>query len=104
MLAEKEIQQALHARRVVPLSVPNPHGPLGLEQVAAAVAVLADSPVPRAETARIRRPISVSVQTWEKLERLAQTTARENARPVTASEVATAILEQFVATAIATPD
>ena len=38
MLTETDIQQALHARRVVPLAVPNPHGPLGLEQVAAASA------------------------------------------------------------------
>jgi len=65
MLTEKDIQEALHARRVVPLAVLNPHGPLGLEQVAAAVAGLVDSPT--------------------------------SARPVTASEVATAIIEQFVA-------
>jgi hypothetical protein len=102
MLTEKDIQEALHARRVVPLSVSNPHGPLGLEQVAAAVAALADSPVPRAEKARIRRSISLSVQTWEKLERLAQTTTQDSARPVSASDVATAIIEQFVATT-ATP-
>jgi hypothetical protein len=104
MLTDKEIQQALHARRVIPLSVPNPHGPLGLEQLAAAVATIADSPDPHSEPARIRRPISLSVQTWEKLERLALTTAQANARPVTASEVATAILEQYVATADVTPD
>src|SRR5689334_485889 len=102
MLTENEIQQTLHAHRVVPLSVPNPHGPLGLEQVAAAVAAVAGSSP--AENARIRRPIAVSVQTWEKLERLAQTTAQTNARPVTASEVATAILEQFVATTDGTTD
>ena len=38
MLSEKHIQQALHASRVVPLAVAKPHGPLGLEQFAAAVA------------------------------------------------------------------
>lgn len=38
MLNEAEIQQALHAARVVPLDVGNPHGPLGLEQLAGAVA------------------------------------------------------------------
>ena len=37
MLSEKQIQQALHASRVVPLAVAKPHGPLGLEQLAAAV-------------------------------------------------------------------
>src|SRR5579859_6772103 len=99
MLTEKQIQQALHARRVIPLCVSNPHGPLGLEQLAAA----ADSPVRGQENYRIRRPISLSVQTWEKLQRLAKTTAQAGARPVTASEVATAILEEVVATTDETP-
>jgi hypothetical protein len=103
MLTEKDIQTALHARRVVPLDVPNPHGPLGLEQLTAAVARIADSPVPLPETARISRPISLSAQTWEKLEQLAQTTTQNGARPVTASDVATAIIEQFLATTSATP-
>jgi hypothetical protein len=99
MLTEKDIQQALHANRVVSLSVTNPHGPLGLEQLFAAVTRLENSPVASPEQARIRRPISLSVQTWEKLEQVAQTSAR----PVTASELATAIIEQFVATASAAP-
>jgi len=38
MLTEEEIRDALHASRVVPTSVPNPHGPFGLEQFAEAVA------------------------------------------------------------------
>jgi hypothetical protein len=38
VLTEEEIRRALHADRVVPLGVANPHGPLGLEQFAAAVA------------------------------------------------------------------
>jgi hypothetical protein len=75
MLSEQDIQQALHAGRVVPLSVPNPHGPLGLEQLAAAVARIADSPVPLPEYGRIRRPIALSVETWNKLQHLAETTA-----------------------------
>ena len=37
MLSEKEIRQALHVSRVFPLAVAKPHGPLGLEQLAAAV-------------------------------------------------------------------
>jgi hypothetical protein len=41
MLSQQEIQEALRARRVVPLGVSNPHGPLGLEQLAAAVARIA---------------------------------------------------------------
>ena len=38
MLPEEEIRRALWAGRVVKLEVPNPHGRLGLEQLAAAVA------------------------------------------------------------------
>ena len=104
MLTETEIQQALHARRVVRLSVANPHGPLGLEQVAASVAAIAGSAVAPAEKARIRRPISVSVHAWEKLEQLARTAGQAQARPVSPSDVATAILEQFVATTEAPSD
>jgi len=40
MLSEKEIADALHAHRIVPLGVANPHGPLGLEHVAAAVEMI----------------------------------------------------------------
>jgi hypothetical protein len=98
MLSEKDIQQALHAHRVVPLALRNPHGPLGLEQLAATVSRIADSPLAVADDARIRRPISLSVHTWEKLEQMAQATAQSSARPVTASEIAIAIIEQFVGT------
>jgi hypothetical protein len=97
MLTEQEIQQALHAHRVVPLSVANPHGPIGLEQVAAAVSRLTDAPISEPGVARIRRPIALSVQAWEKLEQLAQTAARTSPHPLSASEVATAIIEQYVA-------
>ena len=38
MLSEQDVRQALHAGRVVPLTVTNPHGPLGLEQLACEVA------------------------------------------------------------------
>jgi hypothetical protein len=38
MLTEEIICHALHARRVVTLAMFNPHGPLGLEQLAAAAA------------------------------------------------------------------
>jgi len=77
-------------------SVPNPYGPLGLEQVAATVAAIVDSPVTLQELARIRRPISLSGRAWEKLDELAHTMGQSH--PVTASEVATAIIEQFVVT------
>jgi hypothetical protein len=104
MPTEKEIQQALHAGRVISLTVPNPHGPLGLEQLAAAVSAIAESPLPSTDRTRIRRPISLSVQAWEKLERLAQTTSQTTAHPVSASELATAILEQFVANTNTSPN
>ena len=93
MLSENDIKQALHASRVVPLSVTNPHGPLGLEQLAAAVARISGLP----EEARIRRPISFSIETWQKLEALAQASTQNQAQPVTPSELATAIVEQFLA-------
>src|SRR5205823_5772968 len=99
-----EIQLALHADRVVPLTVPNPHGPLGLEQLAAAVAHITNSPVLLPDDGRVRRPIALSVQTWQKLQQLAETTAQASAGPVNASDVATAIIEQFVATTTPLPD
>jgi hypothetical protein len=43
MLSQQEIQKALRARRVVPLEVPNSHGPLGLEHLAAAVARMSEA-------------------------------------------------------------
>jgi hypothetical protein len=98
MLTEKEIQQALHARRVVRLPVANPHGPLGLEHLAGAVARLDDSPLALSEGPRIARPIALSLPTWEKLQQLAESSAPAGSRPVTASELATAILEQVLAT------
>lgn len=97
MLTDQEIQEALHATRVVPLAVPNPHGPLGLEQLAAAVARVLEPPEESSQ--QIRRPISLSVETWEKLKQLAL--AQTTSRPVSASQIATAIIEQFVGTSAA---
>src|SRR4051812_9198079 len=37
-LTEEQIRDVLHASCVIPVGVPNPHGPLGLEQLADAVA------------------------------------------------------------------
>ena len=42
MPSEEEIRKALRAGRVVPMAVANPHGPLGLEQLAGAVARVAE--------------------------------------------------------------
>jgi hypothetical protein len=95
MLSEEQIRQALHASHVVPLAVAEPHGPLGLEQLAAAVSRV-NSALGSGD-ARVCRPIALDHATWEKLEQLAETTAQTTSRHVTASQVAVAIIEQFMA-------
>ncbi len=92
MLDEAEIQRLLHASRVVPLDVANPHGPLGLEQLAGAVALARGESLPQ----RVERPISLSVEAWAKLNDLAHTKALQAERPTSASEVAAELLEQLV--------
>ena len=98
MLSEQEIQQALHASRVVTLSVANLHGPLGLEHIAVAVAQTTGSPLASEETGRVKCPLALSVDAWNKLDQLAATTTKTSSRPVTASEMAAAILEQVLLT------
>jgi hypothetical protein len=95
MLSEEQIQQALQASRVVPLAVAKPHGPLGLEQLAAAVSYV--NPALGSGNLAVRRPIALDYMTWEKLEQLANTATQTTSRRVTASQVAAAIIEQFVA-------
>jgi hypothetical protein len=90
VLTEREIRQALRASRVVPLGVANPHGPLGLAQLAAAVARLDQAD--REELA-----IPLRRETRQKLEQLARAEGEAAARPVTAAELAAAVVEQFVA-------
>jgi hypothetical protein len=94
MLNEDEIAQALHARRVVTLPPLNPHGPLGLEQLAELVGQVTRAK--SAPTARVRRPIALPVETWEKLDQLARAATPANAPPLTASALAAALLEQAV--------
>lgn len=96
MLTEEEICQALHASRVVSLAVANPHGPLGLEQLAAAVAAHREHTQSHSPTDRVRRPIELPTQTWEKLHALAATTSEAGAPPVSAGELAAAIIERYV--------
>jgi hypothetical protein len=95
VLSEEQIRQALHASRVVPLSVARPHGPLVLEQLAAVSRV---NPALGSGAPRVRRPIALDHETWEKLEQLAETAAQTTLQHVTALQVAAAIIEQFVAT------
>jgi hypothetical protein len=95
MFSEEQIRQALHASRVVPLAVVKPHGPLGLEQLAAAVSRV--NPALGSDSPLVRRPIALDHATSEKLEQLAETAARTTSQHVTASQVAAAIIEQYVA-------
>jgi hypothetical protein len=95
MLTEETIRRALHASRVVPLAVSNPHGPLGLEQLAAAVARFREDSQTHPETDRVSRPIELPVQTWEKLRTLAAAASQAGA-PLSAGELAAAIIEQYV--------
>ncbi|HZU37039.1 MAG TPA: hypothetical protein VFA18_14055 [Gemmataceae bacterium] len=92
MLTEEEIRRALHADRVVPLGVANPHGPLGLEQLAAAVAVHREG----APADRVRRPIDLPLQTWEKLHALAAATSKAGTPLVSAGELAATIIKQYI--------
>jgi hypothetical protein len=94
MLLEEEIRQKLRASRVVPLAVARPHGPLGLEQLVVAVSYI--NLAHEAEFPRIRRPIALDHSTWERLEQLAKTAAQTTSQHVTASQVAAAIIEQFI--------
>ena len=95
MLSEKQIQQALHASRVVPLAVAKPHGPLGLEQLAVAVARI--NPALGSGALGVCRPIALDHTTWEKLAQLANAATQTTSQRVTVSQVAATIIEQFVA-------
>jgi len=97
MLTEQQVQQALKASRVVPLGLANPHGPLGLEQLAEAVAQAQQSRTAGARPELIERPMALPAKTWEKLDALARRTTQAAAQPTSASAVAAALLEQCVA-------
>ena len=94
MVTEEEIRRALHASRVVPTNVANPHGPLGLEQLAAEVAQRTAQSQP-SETL-VRRAIDLPVDTWEKLDKLAATSSQSSATPIRPSDIAATIIEQFL--------
>lgn len=95
MLSEDQIANALRATRVVKLPIDHPHGPFGLEQLAEDVAQLNDIGLARSE--RVQRPITLPVETWAKLDRLARAATPANAPPLSASTVAAALIEQAVA-------
>ena len=93
MLSEEQIKKGLHASRVVSVSVPNPHGPLGMEHLAQVVAQIQGNNGTHATKAV--HPLEVPLATWLKLEELADATAKTAARPVSVSEVAVAILQDY---------
>ena|SRR5688572_10128851 len=95
MLSDEQIRHALHASHIVPLAVARPHGPLGLEQLAAAVSRV--NPALGSDSPHMRRPITLDHTTWEKLEEMAETATQTTSQHVTASKVAAAIIEQYVA-------
>jgi len=90
MLSGEDIRQALRARRVMPLGVSNPHSPPGLEQLAAAVTRFTSSD---------REDLSIPLRdtTRQKLKQLARAEHEATACPITAAELAAAVVEQFVA-------
>ena len=92
MLEEKEIQTALHAERVVPLDTANPHGPFGLEQLAATVDHVTKNG--DKQTGYIRRTIVLPVETWAKLDGIADELCKTKSQQISASEVATALVIQ----------
>jgi hypothetical protein len=91
MLTEEQIKKALHADRVVPVNVANPHGPLGLEHLAASVALLR-----RSQAGAMERLVALPAETWQRLDDLAREASQSRPQPVTASDVAAVILEQAV--------
>jgi hypothetical protein len=95
MLTQEQIQQALHASRVVPLPVPNSHGPLGLDHLRDAVAQIPNSPVERCD--KIRRLVELSPAAWAKLDQMAADAAKSADQLVSGSQVAALILEQYTA-------
>lgn len=92
MLSDHDIRQALRASRVVPLATANPHGPLGLEQLAAEVADLRGEP---------RFPavvVPLPPETWDRLQRLAETERQNQSAPITTAGLVRAIVERYLAT------
>jgi hypothetical protein len=97
MLSEEEIRRALNASRVLPLDVQNPHGPLGLEELAAAVKRRVGGHETRSVEERVRQDIELSAETWARLDQLAAETSEATATLVRPSELAATIIEEYLA-------
>jgi len=91
MLSEQEIKQALRASRVVAVGVANPHGPFGLEHL---LRRLRDSSKRGIRRSSFR--LELPADTWQKLEHLADEATQNASRPITVSDLAAAILHQYV--------
>ena len=93
MLSEQQIKHALRASRVMPMVVPNPHGPFGWEQLARTIARHLNSD---SDEKKVVQVLELSAATWEKLQKLADEATRNTAHPVSASNLAAAILQEYV--------
>jgi hypothetical protein len=91
MLNEQEIRQALNASRSAPLSIANPHGPFGWEHLAQTLNHLLDHPDSGKKVS-----LEIPAETWQRLKHLADQATRAEARPVSVSELAAAILQHYV--------
>lgn len=95
MLTEEEIKHALHASRVGPMTIAVPHGPFGWEHMAQNVArFLVNN---EGQEKKTMPALEVPIDTWKRLEHLANEATRSGARPISVSDVAVAILQQYVA-------
>lgn len=97
MLSPEEIQRALHASQVVPVPHVNPHGPLGLEHLAAVVARIQTTDRRPAVATGVQRPLTLPREVWDKLDQLARAATAVGAHPVSPSEIAAALIEESVA-------
>lgn len=95
-LSRDEIQSALGASRAIPVDVPNSHGPPGLQQLAAVVQQRVHPSPPEAN--QIQRSISLPLETWEKLDGLAQELTRSASKHVSVSDIAASLVMQGIDT------
>ncbi|MFO0965668.1 MAG: hypothetical protein U0793_08805 [Gemmataceae bacterium] len=93
MLSEDEIKRALRASRVTAMPIANPHGPLGWGHLAHTLAGFLNA----VQKTKVVKSMELPVDTWEKLEQLADEATRSQSRPVSVSEVTSAILQHYVA-------
>jgi hypothetical protein len=100
MLRPDEIERALHASRVVDMNTAAFHGPLGLEHLASLVEDLQARPPSMTNGAREALTIELRSETRKKLEQLANAQRNAPAGKFSAAELAAAIVERFVTSAV----